>query len=163
MRHRSGLLVAGGILIVLGIAGCGSSAAAPPAAPKVPVAPVKTGRATVDGKQETVLTTTSGMTLYYFTPDTPTKSACTGHCAAVWPPLTTKATALKAPPGVPGQFTVVKDANGRQVAYNGHLLYTFARDKAPGQALGEGLLGKWFVATPNLAPATSSTSSSAGY
>jgi len=112
---------------------------------------VATATATVQGKSETILTDAQGKTLYYFTPDTATTSACTSSCAQAWPPLlatgsgtSTSATALT------GKLTTVTTANGNQVAYNGHLLYTFAHDAAPGQTNGEGLLGKWFVATPTL-------------
>jgi predicted lipoprotein with Yx(FWY)xxD motif len=42
------------------------------------------------------------------------------------------------------------DANGSHIEYNGHPLYTFSQDTAPGQTNGEGLFGMWFVATPNL-------------
>jgi len=48
---------------------------------------MKTASATVGGKAVTILTTVQGMTLYYFTPDTITKAACTGSCAETWPPL----------------------------------------------------------------------------
>ncbi len=50
-----------------------------------------------------------------------------------------------------GKLTVQATANGKQVEYNGHLLYTFSGDSGPGQANGEGIGGKWFVATPDLA------------
>ena len=43
------------------------------------------------------------------------------------------------------------DANGTQVTYNGHLLYTYAGDSKPGDTNGEGIDGVWFVATPDLA------------
>ena len=49
-----------------------------------------------------------------------------------------------------GKVTVVNDANGRQVAYNGHLLYTFISDH-PGELTGQGVQN-FFVATPGLAP-----------
>jgi len=56
------------------------------------------------------------------------------------------------------------DANGNQVEYNGHLLYAYSGDTAPGQTNGEGLLGKWFVATPGLAvQGGGSTSGGNGY
>ena len=42
-----------------------------------------------------------------------------------------------------------------QVAYNGHLLYTFADDHA-GQVSGQGVEG-FFVATPGLTPITGSS------
>ena len=42
----------------------------------------------------------------------------------------------------------MKDANGAQVAYNGHFLYTFA-DDGPGQVNGQGVQD-FFIATPSL-------------
>ena len=58
---------------------------------------------------------------------------------------------------------LVKTANGSQVAYNGHLLYRYAADTAVGQANGQGMGGKWWVASVDLkatssgAPAKSSS------
>ena len=49
------------------------------------------------------------------------------------------------------------DIHGDQVAYNGHLLYTFADDQA-GQVTGQGVQG-FFVATPGLAPIAGSSTS----
>jgi hypothetical protein len=49
---------------------------------------------------------------------------------------------------------VVNDAHGHQVAYNGHLLYTFVSDH-PGQVTGQGVQD-FFVATPGLTPITGS-------
>lgn len=43
------------------------------------------GTKTVSGTRKLVLTTASGMTLYYFTPDSASKIACSGACTAVWP------------------------------------------------------------------------------
>jgi hypothetical protein len=50
---------------------------------------------------------------------------------------------------------VVNDAHGHQVAYNGHLLYTFISDHA-GQVTGQGVQN-FFVATPGLTPIASSS------
>ena len=112
---------------------------------------IQTATVTVKGQSETVLTNAQGMTLYHFTPDSAKQSACSGACAQTWPPLVftgsggpTSSTTLA------GKLSVQMDANGRQVEYNGHPLYTFSGDTAPGQTNGEGLLGKWFVATPSL-------------
>ena len=52
---------------------------------------------------------------------------------------------------------MVKNAHGGQVAYNGHLLYTFAEDRA-GQVTGQGVQ-RFFVATPGLAPSAGSPAS----
>ncbi len=118
---------------------------------------VNIATATVQGKQERILTDARGMTLYYFTADTPMKSACTGGCAKMWPPLLSKALPTH-PATLSGKFSIVNDVNGRQVSYNGHLLYAYSGDTAPGQAAGDGLYGKWFVAKPGLAAASSNTS-----
>lgn len=112
---------------------------------------IKTTTATVNGKAETVLTNTQGMTLYYFTPDTKTTTACTGGCAGNWPPLlATGSTTPASTATLPGKLTVLADTNGTQVQYNGHFLYTYAGDSAPGQTHGQGVGGKWFVATTSL-------------
>jgi hypothetical protein len=55
---------------------------------------------------------------------------------------------------VSGRLSVLNDVNGRQVTYNGHPLYTFVSDRG-GQVTGQGVQD-FFVATPGLAPITSS-------
>jgi len=57
------------------------------ATPDLASVAIRVTTATVKGKAESILTNAQGMTLYYFTPDTATKTACTGKCAQNWPPL----------------------------------------------------------------------------
>jgi predicted lipoprotein with Yx(FWY)xxD motif len=84
----------------------------------------------------TVLVSAKGFTLYWFVPDTPTKSNCNGSCAAIWPPVKGPVTAA----GVPGQFGTIKRADGSlQATYNGHPLYTYIGDSGPGKANGNGV------------------------
>lgn len=107
----------------------------------------------VKGVTKKVLTNAQGYTLYYFTPDTSTTSACTAGngCASNWPPLLSTGSGTPTSNGtLPGTLSVHSNANGNQVLYQNHYLYTFAGDTAPGQANGEGIGGKWFVATPDL-------------
>ena len=112
---------------------------------------IHTATAVVSGTSKNILTNVQGMTLYYFTPDTHSTSACTSGCANVWPPLVSTVSGTPASSStLAGKLSVVADANGQQVEYNGHLLYTYSGDAAPGQTNGEGLFGKWFVATPVL-------------
>jgi predicted lipoprotein with Yx(FWY)xxD motif len=91
-----------------------------------------------------VLTNKHGYTLYWFAPDSSTTSHCYSTCAAYWPPL------IGAPSpsaGLPGTFTTVKRTNGaEQVTYNGHPLYTYVGDSAPGQNTGNRirLNGGWW-------------------
>jgi predicted lipoprotein with Yx(FWY)xxD motif len=113
----------------------------------------------------TVLTNAKGFTLYSFAPDTPTTSKCNGACAQFWPPVKGPATAS----GVKGTFGTIKRSDGStQATFDGHPLYTFAADTAPGQAKGNGLNeegGVWHEITTSgaAAPAPASTSSAGGY
>jgi predicted lipoprotein with Yx(FWY)xxD motif len=84
-----------------------------------------------------VLANAKGFTLYWFAPDTASASKCYGSCAAYWPPVTGTATAG---PGVTGKFGTIKRTGGAtQVSYDGHPLYTYIGDSAPGQASGNNL------------------------
>jgi predicted lipoprotein with Yx(FWY)xxD motif len=117
--------------------------------------------ATIGGA--TVLTNAQGFTLYSFAPDTSTKSNCNGTCAQNWPPVKGPATAS----GVKGTFGTIKRADGSvQATFDGHPLYAFAGDTAPGQAKGNGLNaagGLWHeITTSGTAPAGSSSSGSGG-
>ena len=119
--------------------------------------------ATISGVK--VLTSAKGFTLYWFVPDTATKSNCNGGCASVWPPVKGPATAGS---GVTGTLATIKRSDGStQATYNGHPLYTYVGDSAPGQAKGNNLNasgGVWHEVTASGAatPASSSSSSSSG-
>ena len=110
----------------------------------------------------TVLTNAQGFTLYSFAPDTPTKSNCNGTCAQNWPPAKGPASAR----GVKGTFGTIKRSDGStQAAFDGHPLYTFVGDTAPGQAKGNGLNaagGLWHEVTTSGTAASSSSPSDSG-
>jgi predicted lipoprotein with Yx(FWY)xxD motif len=83
----------------------------------------------------TVLNNAKAFTLYSFAPDTPTRSNCNGTCAAYWPPVTGTPAAG---PGVTGKLGTIKRSDGAtQATYDGHPLYTYIADIAPGQAHGQ--------------------------
>ena len=128
-----------------------SHASSQPAASQSSSATVRTVQATVGGKTETVLVNSQGLPLYYYLSDTAAKSVVTGGLAALWPPLTS---ASPGATGLTGKLTAVMDIHGDQVAYNGHVLYTFADDQ-PGQVTGQGVQG-FLVATPGLTAITGS-------
>ena len=137
--------------------GSGSTSTSTPAA--ATAGSLKT--ATIGGA--TVLTSSKGFTLYSFAPDTSTKSNCNGTCAQNWPPVKGPATAS----GVEGTFGTIKRSDGSvQATFDGHPLYTFVGDTAPGQAKGNGLNaagGLWHEAvTSGTAQAGSPTSGSGG-
>jgi predicted lipoprotein with Yx(FWY)xxD motif len=133
-------------------AAASSHASSPPAASQPARATVRSVQATVGGKTETILVSGVGLPLYYYLNDTAAKSAVTGALAALWPPLTSTSPAAT---GLTGKLAGVMDDHGDQVAYNGHLLYTFADDQA-GRVTGQGVQG-FYVATPGLAPLTGSS------
>jgi predicted lipoprotein with Yx(FWY)xxD motif len=111
---------------------------APPAA----AATVKTASATPG----TILVDAAGKTLYAFANDQGTTSACTGGCASIWPALMATGTPT-AGSGV--DASKLSAASTGQVVYNGHLLYTYANDSAPGDTNGQGLGGVWHVVAPS--------------
>jgi predicted lipoprotein with Yx(FWY)xxD motif len=92
-----------------------------------------------------VLTNAQGYTLYWFAPDTPTRSTCNGTCAVYWPPVTGPPVAGA---GVTGRLGTIKRSDGAtQVTYDGHPLYTYIGDSAPGQANGNDINlngGLWY-------------------
>jgi predicted lipoprotein with Yx(FWY)xxD motif len=123
----AGLAVAALVLFGLALSGANSTA------------PAATGTAlkttTIGGI--TVLTNAKGFTLYSFAPDTATASKCYGSCAAYWPPVTGTPAAGQ---GLPGTVTTITRTDGsHQLTYNGHPLYTYIGDSAPGQAKGNNL------------------------
>ena len=123
---RSGTLLAAAAIVAAGLA---QAFAAEPAK-------------TMETSLGVVLADSKGMTLYVFDKDTPGVSNCYDKCAANWPPLAAPADAMAM-----GEWTVVERKDGtRMWAYKGMPLYTFVKDKAPGDVTGEGAAGLWHVA-----------------
>jgi predicted lipoprotein with Yx(FWY)xxD motif len=163
-----------GIVAALALAACGSSSKAtvsPNAQPSVTAPAPSTGsgaqavvKAATVGTVGSVLVDDTGLTLYTLT-NNGQPVACTGPCAALWPPLTLPAgtTTAAGGAGVTGLGTT-KSANGVQVTANGDPLYRYSKDGGPGDAKGEGLSGfggTWHVVMaagaatePTVAPAT---------
>jgi predicted lipoprotein with Yx(FWY)xxD motif len=159
---------AGLAAVALFIAACGSSSSASTPAASSSAAPASSAAASSAVKTATiggatVLTNSSGFTLYWFAPDTPTKSNCNGSCASFWPPVKGPVTAGS---GVTGKFGTITRADGStQATYNGHPLYTYKGDTAPGQNKGNGLNisgGLWHEVTVSGSAAASPSSSAGG-
>jgi predicted lipoprotein with Yx(FWY)xxD motif len=173
MRHPRTIIAIVGVTVALGVSGIavalgsGGSTAAGASSKAAAVTPVMTGQAstssatihtenaTVGDKTEAILVDGKGLPLYTYKPDTATKSFVSGGLAVIWPPLVSMSPTIE---GATGKLSVTNDANGTQVAYNGHFLYTFASD-TPGHVTGQGF-ENFFVATPGLAPIGASSSAS---
>ena len=139
---RTSLAVVAG-LVALAIAGCGgggayggssSTATTPPSgggASSVKLASTKLGKVLVDAQ---------GRTLYLFEADKGPMSACDGACASVWPPLKATREPTAGSGVTASKLGTTKRSDGAtEVTYNGHPLYTYAGDSAPGQTSGQGL------------------------
>jgi predicted lipoprotein with Yx(FWY)xxD motif len=140
-------------LTALAATGCGGSGnAAAPATVTPPKTangrPATLGTASV-GRLGKILVDSRGRTLYLFQRDSRGKSACSGDCAVDWPPLRDSGTPVVGAGANSALVGTTPRSDGkRQVTYNGHPLYLFAGDKAPGQTNGQGLTafgGGWFA------------------
>jgi predicted lipoprotein with Yx(FWY)xxD motif len=169
---RRHLIVASLAAAVLALTACASSSssssssAAPSGTPAAGASSSSSGTTlmvrTIGSAQ--VVTNSAGLTLYWFAPDTSTMSKCTGACATYWPPVKGPATAGS---GVTGTVGVITRPDGTmQATYDGHPLYTYVADSAPGQNKGNGLNlsgGLWYEMTVSGAtPAAAASSSSHG-
>lgn len=97
-----------------------------------------------------LLVTSSGMTLYHYTPDKNGKIKCTAACASFWPPLVVKA-GVKPTAGAgitKSKLSTTKRPDGKtQVTYAGFPLYRYSGDKKPGDVNGQGFQKIWFAVT----------------
>ena len=165
-------LAPAGLAAALMIAACGSSTSSTGSGSTSSAAAPATSAAASSGALKTtkiggvaVLTNAKGFTLYSFVPDTSTKSNCNGSCATYWPPVKGPATAGA---GVTGKLATITRSDGSmQATYDGHPLYTYVGDKAPGQAKGNGLNlsgGVWHEVTVSgaAAPASNGSASAGG-
>jgi predicted lipoprotein with Yx(FWY)xxD motif len=159
---------------VVGLAACGgSSSSTPPPATKTTSPPTASAASTsasgiktmtIEGRK--VLTNSGGFVLYWFAPDTSTKSMCNGSCATYWPPLI-GTPSLASGVTLAGKLSTIKRADGQlQATYDGHPLYLFKSDTAVGEWTGNDLNasgGLWWMMTSSgkkLAKKDTSSSSS---
>ena len=120
----------------------------------------------------TVLVNHQGMTLYTLSAERNGHFICTAtakipgssqRCLQVWKPLLVKGAVHAA--GIGSLGTVMRPGGGgTQLTYKGLPLYTFADDRAPGDAAGNGFkdVGTWRAATVGAAAASASTMASGG-
>jgi predicted lipoprotein with Yx(FWY)xxD motif len=138
--------------IALAVAGCGGTSGGAHASgygslsqSKAAAAPAASGATTVrlaSSKLGKILVDSKGETLYLFQADKGPASTCSGACASVWPPLRTTSTPIAGPGVSAAKLSTTKRSDGAsEVTYNGHPLYTYLGDGAPGQTTGEGNQG----------------------
>jgi predicted lipoprotein with Yx(FWY)xxD motif len=138
--HRSRAIASAAVLgaLAFAVVPAGASQAAAGKGPVVSTASTSLGRVLVDAR---------GHTLYLFGKDRNGKSACSGACAAAWPPLIATTKPRAGGGAKASRLGRTRRADGRlQVTYNHHPVYTFVKDTKKGQTHGEGLTafgGTW--------------------
>ncbi len=153
--------------LALTVSACASSSSSSTTPANTPAAGGNTVSERTIGSVQ-VLTDSAGKTLYWFVIDTSTASKCTGSCATYWPPVKGPVTAGSGVTGTLG--TITRSDGTTQATYDGHPLYTYAGDSAPGQAGGNGKNlsgGVWWEmevsgATPAAGAGASPTSGGGG-
>jgi predicted lipoprotein with Yx(FWY)xxD motif len=131
------------VALAVVVAGCGGGSGSSYGRSASTAAPASGSGASVklaSTKLGKVLADAQGRTLYLFEADKGPTSNCDGACASVWPPLQA-ADKPTAGAGVDAaKLGTTKRADGtREITYNGHPLYTFEGDTAPGQTSGQAL------------------------
>lgn len=154
---RRGLMVLAVVAATVAFAACGSSGSSKASSSNKgssgPTTPSTAAPSPAASSPSVVLTSTKlgqvlaapdGKILYLFTKDQGTTTACTGGCAKAWPPLDSSGK-----PTVAAGLDASKAAtvSSGQVTYNGHLLYYYAGDSAPGDTNGLSIPG-WHVVSP---------------
>ncbi|HEX4188032.1 MAG TPA: hypothetical protein VHY83_09060 [Solirubrobacteraceae bacterium] len=161
----SGAALALSPLAVAACGGGGGGGATASTTPKASATPTSVGTASTP--LGTILVDSQGRTLYLFTHDSGSTSACAGECASAWPPLTSSGAPTATSGANASLLGTTKRADGTtQVTYHGHPLYRFVKDTSPGQTNGQGLAafgGSWFAVTAagnRAGPSSSSSSAS---
>jgi predicted lipoprotein with Yx(FWY)xxD motif len=96
----------------------------------------------------------TGQTLYMLEKDSKGASSCYDACSTQWPPLLSPKGTPKAldPALQAGAIVNIQRTDGSvQVTYQGHPLYHYSKDAAPGQINGQGIhdqFGEWYMLTP---------------
>jgi predicted lipoprotein with Yx(FWY)xxD motif len=150
---------------------CGSAAASP-SAPASSAAGSSASASTTgtvittkSGSTGAFLTNASGRAVYLWAKDGMNMSACSGACAAAWPPVPATGQLTAAGGAKASDLGTITRSDGtKQVTYDGHALYYFAGDSAAGQTNGQGsdsFGAPWWLVAPTGAKITGSDTAAA--
>ncbi|MCI0425154.1 MAG: hypothetical protein L0Z49_06050 [Actinobacteria bacterium] len=129
------------------VAACGGGEPTATTAPEEPTtAPSGGGDAigTIATDLGTILTGPGGLTLYIFTADIDGESSCYNDCAELWPPIPAD---TPIGPGLDAAMfgRTTRTDGSEQLTVNGKPVYLYTPDTSPGDVLGQGFAGAWFV------------------
>ena len=148
--------------LMLTAAGC-AAGTHQPAASGATTAPRQHGLAVASTSLGKVLVD-NGRTLYMLSADSTNHSTCDSSCLPFWPAVSGKKPAHA--PGVTGMIgTTSVQSGGTTLTVSGRPLYTFVKDRRPGDVTGEGLNefgGTWYAVSPAGRPVHAGASGSTG-
>ena len=133
-------------------AAASSPSSAPAAGSSASASTTGTVISTQAGSAGAFLTAGSGRAVYLWAKDGMSMSACSGACAAAWPPVPATGTLTATGSAKASDLGTITRSDGtKQVTYDGHPLYYFAGDSAAKQTNGQGsdsFGAKWWLVTP---------------
>lgn len=155
----------GATATILLASACGGSTVSPGAGSSSPSATTSGGVLGVTTTSlGSVLVDSKGLTVYLLTADTPGHSSCSAQCLQVWPLVAAPSgNAVSSVQGIGAALSVTKATSGASMlTAGGWPLYTFAKDKAPGDVTGQGVKtfgGTWYAVSPSGSAVTGATTS----
>ena len=161
MPVKLGIPVASALLATAcGSAAASSPSSAPAAGSSASASTTGTVITTQAGPAGAFLTAGSGRAVYLWAKDGMNMSACSGACAAAWPPVPATGKLTAAGGAKASDLGTITRSDGtKQVTYDGHPLYYFVGDSAAGQANGQGsdnFGAKWWLVASSGAKITAS-------
>jgi len=146
-------------------AAASSPSSAPAAGSSASASTTGTVITTQAGPAGAFLTAGSGRAVYLWAKDGMNMSACSGACAAAWPPVPATGKLTAAGGAKASDLGTITRSDGtKQVTYDGHPLYYFVGDSAAGQANGQGsdnFGAKWWLVASSGAKITASDTAAA--
>src|SRR5437016_9940573 len=146
-------------------AAASSPSSAPAAGSSASASTTGTVITTQAGPAGAFLTAGSGRALYLWAKDGMNMSACSGACAAAWPPVPATGKLTAAGGAKASDLGTITRSDGtKQVTYDGHPLYYFVGDSAAGQTNGQGsdnFGAKWWLVASSGAKITASDTAAA--
>jgi len=171
MTQRRFLVLASLATLALAAGGCGGGSSGSSNA-STSDSPTSVGPVTISVASSGVgdiLNDSHNRALYLFKKDTGPKSTCFGACAQNWPPVRATGKPTAGSGANASLIGTVKRSDGApQVTYNGHPLYLYVGDNAPGAINGQGVAAfgaTWYVVSPqgNQVTGKSTAAPSNGY
>jgi predicted lipoprotein with Yx(FWY)xxD motif len=154
MRFRYIIIAFFGILLIGGAYSCSKSSASYGTAPLTTttppvVAPTNSIQVRTDSHFGSVITDSSGKSLYFFAADVSGSSKCTGTCIVNWPAFYVATPTLDTGLVSSDFSTITRPDGTKQTAYKGWPLYYYIGDAVSGDIKGDGIARIFFVAKPD--------------